>query len=129
MVERAHCHTQATVAVARKLVERTWTVLHRSRPYQLRDLDGKPITTRAAKKLIAERFTVPEALRARARAQRRNPPGQTHPLNRHLRRAATRPASPRQAKLSRGPSSIAAHFSAVRRCQRAAPAGASRGRR
>jgi Transposase IS116/IS110/IS902 family len=25
MVDRGHCHTQATVAVARKLVERTWT--------------------------------------------------------------------------------------------------------
>ena len=68
MVERAHCHTQATVAVARKLVERTWTVLHRNRPYQLRDLDNQPITTRAAKKLIADRFTVPEAVRARGRA-------------------------------------------------------------
>jgi Transposase IS116/IS110/IS902 family len=68
MVERGHCHTQATVAVARKLVERTWTVLHRERPYRLRDLDGEPITTRAAKKLIGERFSVPEAVRARARA-------------------------------------------------------------
>jgi transposase len=68
MVERGHCHTQATVAVARKLVERTWTVLHRGQPYQLRDLDGEPITARAAKKLIAERFTVPDTVRARARA-------------------------------------------------------------
>ena len=37
MTEHGHCHTQACVAVARKLVERTWTVLHRGTPYQLRD--------------------------------------------------------------------------------------------
>ncbi len=60
--------TQATVAVARKLVERTWTVLARGEPYQLRDLDGKAITERAAKALIAERFTVGEDVRGRARA-------------------------------------------------------------
>lgn len=68
MVERGHGHTSATVAVARKLVERTWTVLTEGRAYQLRDLDGKPITERAAKALIAQRFTVGSDVRARARA-------------------------------------------------------------
>ena len=68
MVERGHCHTQATVAVARKLTERTWTVLHRGTKYQLRDLEGAPITERAAKRLILERFTVADTVRARARA-------------------------------------------------------------
>jgi transposase len=69
MTERGHCHTSATVAVARKLVERTWTVLTRGEPYQLRDLDGEPVTERAARQLIAERLTVPEPVRARARAR------------------------------------------------------------
>jgi transposase len=68
MTDRGHCHTQATVAVARKLVERTWTVLDHGRPYQLRDPDGQPITARAAKALIAERFTVDQTVRARVRA-------------------------------------------------------------
>lgn len=68
MTERGHCHTSATVAVARKLVERTWTVLRRGQPYQLRDLDGALVTERAAKALIAERFTVADDVRARARA-------------------------------------------------------------
>lgn len=68
MVTRGHCHTQATIAVARKLVERTWTVLHRNQPYQLRDPEGQPITARAAKALIAEQFTVPDTVRARTRA-------------------------------------------------------------
>ena len=32
MTQQGHCHTQACVAVARKLVERTWTVLHPRHP-------------------------------------------------------------------------------------------------
>ncbi len=68
MTDRGHCHTSATVAVARKLTERTWTVLRRGEPYQLRDLDGRPVTERAAKQLIAERLTVDQTVRTRARA-------------------------------------------------------------
>jgi uncharacterized protein YjhX (UPF0386 family) len=68
MTEHGHCHTQATVAVARKLVERTWTVLTRGQPYQLRDLDGQPISHPDAKTLIQERCTVPTTVRIRARA-------------------------------------------------------------
>jgi hypothetical protein len=43
-------------------------VLHRGQPYQLRDPDGQPITARTAKALITEQYTVPETVRARARA-------------------------------------------------------------
>ena len=50
MVERGHCHTQASCAVARKLVARTWATLTSGRSYQLRDLDGQPITRRRAKR-------------------------------------------------------------------------------
>ena len=52
MVQRGHCHTQATVAVARKLVERTWTVLTRGTPYQHRSPDGDPLTRQAAKETV-----------------------------------------------------------------------------
>lgn len=69
MVEHGHCHTQANIAVARKLAERVWKVLTTGQPYQLRDLDGRPITTRAAKQLIADQLTVDPAVRARARAR------------------------------------------------------------
>jgi transposase len=68
MVGRGHCHTQATVAVARKLIERTWTVLTRQAPYQLRDLDQTPVTARAAKAIIANNYVVPEDVRKRSRA-------------------------------------------------------------
>ncbi|MDQ3103712.1 MAG: hypothetical protein M3Q87_00540 [Actinomycetota bacterium] len=68
MVEHGHCHTQANVAVARKLAERTWTVLTRGTGYQLRDVDNQPITRRAAKALIAQRYSVDVKTRARTRA-------------------------------------------------------------
>lgn len=69
MVDRGHCHTKATVAVARKLIERTWTVLNRGEPYQLQDLDGTPLTRAAAKDLARNSYAVPPEVRARARAR------------------------------------------------------------
>ena len=69
MTQQRHCHTQACVAVARKLMERTWTVLTRGEPYQLRDLDGRPVSHLEAKKLIKEKCTVPDHIRAAARAR------------------------------------------------------------
>jgi transposase len=68
MVDRGHCHTQATVAVARKLIERTWTVLTQGRPYQLRDVDDTPLTRAHAKHLAQTEHRVPDQVRARARA-------------------------------------------------------------
>lgn len=68
MLERGHCHTQANVAVARKLVGRTWRVLTRGTPYQFHDLDGHTITRRRAR-AIAKTITVPEDIRRRARAR------------------------------------------------------------
>jgi len=68
MAEHGHCHTQACVAVARKLVERTWTVLSRGIPYRIRDLDGQPISRLEAKKMIKQVCTVPDQVRAKARA-------------------------------------------------------------
>src|SRR3954447_6954174 len=68
MVERAHPHTKATVAVARKLAERAWTVVNREAPYVLRDLEGEPVTERAAKEGHGgEGRVVDEVARARRR--------------------------------------------------------------
>ena len=63
-----HCHTQATIAVARKLAERTWVTITTGRPYQLRDVDGHPVTARGAKELIDTHYRVDAATRAKARA-------------------------------------------------------------
>lgn len=68
MTQRAHCHTKATIAVARKLAERTWVTLTTGHPYQLRDTDGTPVTAREAKEIITTRYRVDPATRARTRA-------------------------------------------------------------
>lgn len=68
MVERGHCHTQASCAVARKLVARTWATLTSRHCYQLRDLNGQPITRREAKQQAAA-LAVPDDVRRRARAR------------------------------------------------------------
>ena len=68
MVERGHCHTKASCAVARKLVARTWATLTSGTPYELRDLDGRPITRRQAKQLAAA-LAVPDDVRRRTRAR------------------------------------------------------------
>jgi len=69
MLQRGHCHTQATVAVARKLIERTWTVLTRGEPCQFRDVDAQPITKAVAKDLARHEYAVPETVRAKAQAR------------------------------------------------------------
>lgn len=67
MVERGHCHTKATCALARKLIARTWATISRGIPYEVRDLDGRPITIRAGKEL-ARSLAVPDDIRRRRRA-------------------------------------------------------------
>jgi transposase len=67
MVERGHCHTKANCAVARKLVARTWATITSGTPYQLRDLDGTPVTRRQATTLAAA-LAVPDDVRRRTRA-------------------------------------------------------------
>jgi transposase len=68
MVERGHCHTQANCAVARKLVARTWATITTGSPYELRDLDGQPVTRRHAKS-IAAGLAVSDDVRRRTRAR------------------------------------------------------------
>jgi transposase len=67
MVERGHCHAQATVAITRKLIARTWRTITRNTAYQFRDLDGQPITRGQAAKL-ARTLRVPDDIRRRSRA-------------------------------------------------------------
>jgi transposase len=68
MTTQGHCHTQATIAVARKLAERTWVTITTGRPYQLRDINGDPVTARRAKELIHTHCRVATSTRAQTRA-------------------------------------------------------------
>jgi hypothetical protein len=46
-------------------------VLRENRPYELRDVDGKPISKEQARKIIAERYTVSEEVRNHNSKRRR----------------------------------------------------------
>jgi transposase len=65
MVNKGNHHNQAVCACATRLLDRVHAVLREDRPYELRDVDGTPITPKEARTIIAERYKVPEELRAR----------------------------------------------------------------
>jgi transposase len=67
MVHRGKHHVQAICTCSAHLLDRVGVVLRQDRPYQLRDVDGTPITSERARQIIAERYTVPEEVRQRNR--------------------------------------------------------------
>jgi len=71
MVHKGNCHNQAVCAVSTHLVGRIIRVLKDKRPYELRDIEGRPITKMEAKILITREFTVPEEVRKRTRSRRK----------------------------------------------------------
>jgi hypothetical protein len=75
MVHKGKHHTQAVCACATHLMDRVWVVLRDDRPYELRDVDGTPVTPEQARAIIAERYIVPDEVRKsntrRARRERR----------------------------------------------------------
>jgi transposase len=68
MTERGAEHIKALCIVAAHLAERAWIVMNRQMPYVVCDTTGNPITTEEAKKIIADRWTVPAAVRAQRRS-------------------------------------------------------------
>jgi transposase len=65
MVNKGNHHTQAVCACATHLIDRVRVVLIEDRPYELRDVDGTPVTEKQALSIIAERYTVPDDVRRR----------------------------------------------------------------
>jgi hypothetical protein len=70
MVNNGKNHKQAMGAVMSHLGARVWRVLLEDKPYELRDIDGKPITHTDARRLILTKYRVPEDIRRERR--RRN---------------------------------------------------------
>lgn len=74
MVNKGKHHTQAVCACATHLLDRIRVILQQDHPYELRDVDGTPLTPQQAQTIIAERYTVPDEVRQRnsqrARRQR-----------------------------------------------------------
>jgi transposase len=78
MVNKGKHHCQAVCACATHLLDRVRVVLNEDRPYELRDVDGTPVTPQQARAIVQERYTVPPEVRRRnnrrarrARAERR----------------------------------------------------------
>jgi hypothetical protein len=56
-------HTQAVCAVASHLASRIYALLRDQRPYQLQDLQGRPVSPEQARAYILEHLQVPEDIR------------------------------------------------------------------
>ena len=65
MMNKGKHHTQAVCACATHLLDRVYVILKEDRPYELRDVDGTPVTREQARAIIAERYTVPDEVRKR----------------------------------------------------------------
>jgi len=70
MVFHGKNHKQAMGAVMSHLGARILTVLKENRPYEIRDIDGKPMIKELARRLIVSKYRVPEEIRRERR--RRN---------------------------------------------------------
>lgn len=64
MVEHGKHHSQAVCACASHLASRIYAVLKEQRPYELRDLQGKPITAAESRELCLA-YRVPDEVRQR----------------------------------------------------------------
>jgi transposase len=65
MVTKGKHHNQAICACATHVLDRVFVVLRDHKPYELRDVDGQPITGDKARTLIAEKYTVSDEVRQR----------------------------------------------------------------
>ena len=65
MMHKGNHHCQAVCACATHLLDRVRAVLRERRPYELRDVDGTPVTWQEGRAIIAERYHVPEEVRRR----------------------------------------------------------------
>ena len=70
MVRKGHHHKQAICAVATRLANRIGRVLRTGEHYELRDIDGTPISIAQGKAIVAEQFSVPAEIRQVRRRHR-----------------------------------------------------------
>ena len=65
MTEAGKHHNSALCHIATTLLTRIIACWRAGQPYQLRDLDGTPVTVEQARTIIAERYAIPKGVRAR----------------------------------------------------------------
>jgi hypothetical protein len=94
MVNKGKHHTQAVCAVATHLLDRVRVILTHERAYELRDVDGTPLTPQQARQIIAERYTVPEEVRRRNNRRARRTQAENRAERRFARPERRRESSP-----------------------------------
>ncbi len=67
MVHKGNHHIEAVCCCATHLLDRVRAVLRDDKPYELRDVDGHPITWQEARSIVLERYQVPADVRRRNR--------------------------------------------------------------
>lgn len=65
MVQKGKHHIQAVCACATHLLDRILVVLREDKPYELRDVDGTPVSPERGREIVLERYQVPEEVRRR----------------------------------------------------------------
>jgi transposase len=81
MVHNGKNHMQAMGAVMSHLSARVLAVLRENKPYQIQDIDGRPVSHEEAKKLVLAKYQVPEEIR---RERRRRQPIGNHGLRKKM---------------------------------------------
>ena len=71
MVHRGKHHNQAVCACATHLLDRVLAVLRTDQPYELRDVDGTPISVAEARAIILAKYQVPAEVRRRTTRRQR----------------------------------------------------------
>jgi transposase len=71
IVNKGAIHTKALAVIAARLAERAWVVMRRDTPYIVLDLDGTRVDRAEARRIIAERYTVPEETRRQRRSKKK----------------------------------------------------------
>jgi len=88
MVYRGKNHKQAMGAVMSHVASRVLTVLREDRPYELRDVEGRPISREESRKLILSHYQVPEDIK-RERRRRKTSTSKTTGHQRRKRETAS----------------------------------------
>jgi transposase len=71
MVQRGKHHNQAVCACATHLLDRVLAVLRTDQAYELRDVDGTPVSVAQGRAIVLERYQVPAEVRRRTTRRQR----------------------------------------------------------
>ncbi len=79
-------HHQAVCSCATHLLNRIYALLRGNRPYELRDVDGRPLTIHQARTICLQQYHVPAEVRRKNNYRARRARADQHTEQRYLRR-------------------------------------------